>query len=994
MPSRSDFLLTPLVIALWATPLLAAESEEALATRYVKEVQPLVQRYCHDCHSQEEPEADLNLAGYLSLAEATKDSARWTGIIERLDAAQMPPPKSPQPTAQERAAMAAWFRDARDFETKRHAGDPGLVLARRLSNAEYNYTIRDLTGVDIRPAREFPIDPANLAGFDNSGESLTMSPNLLKKYLEAAHVVASHLTLTRDGFIFAPHPMLADTDRDKYCVQRIIAFYRQYNIDYADYFAAAWTYKHRAALKQPQQTLAELANARKLSLRYLETLWQVLEIEIPEVGPQIKLQALWQALPAPNDAGTELARDEFVRLRDYVGQLRKKVEPRFPNFLAGKIPTNSSPLLIWKNVQYATHRMKFDPAQLQVAGEDQANSKVNEPGTKNSLGPGETIFVVNTPGDPDLVVPAGERERYEAAFAHFCRIFPDRFYMEERGRNYFDTKTDRGRYLSAGFHSLMGYFRDDQPLYELILSDGERQQLDGLWKDLDFVASASHRTYTQFCAFGQQGERSITQTEEGTLAATGEQDVTSEVRLRQLQDSYLSKAEGGDPRGVEAVNYFFNMHNDNMRWTEQARLAAEPAQLQALLEFAERAYKHPLSKVEQDDVLSYYRSCRDAGLGHEEAMREGIVGLLMSPDLCYRIEFVTSGQPAVQPLSDYELASRLSYFLWSSLPDNELLAHAAAGDLHQPEVLKGQAQRMLKDPKVRALAVQFGGNWLDFRRFDELATVDRERFPSFTNELREAMYEEPIHFLTDVIQNQRSIISLLAGQHTFVNPVLAKHYGMPVAADNRNNWTRVDDARPYGRGGILPMAAFLTKNSPGLRTSPVKRGNWVVKNVLGEQIPPPPPDVPELPQDEAKFDLPLREMLAKHREDTNCAACHARFDSFGLVFEGFGPVGERREQDLAGRAVDPSANFPDGSDGTGVDGLRRYIQERRQQDFVDNFCRKLVAYGLGRSPMLSDELLVVEMRKQLANSDYRFTTAIEALVTSPQFLNKRGERDE
>jgi len=379
----------------------------------------------------------------------------------------------------------------------------------------------------------------------------------------------------------------------------------------------------------------------------------------------------------------------------------------------------------------------------------------------------------------------------------------------------------------------------------------------------------------------------------------------------------------------------------------------------------------------------------------------------MSPDFCYRVDLLGSGK-GIQPLSDLNLASRLSYFLWSSAPDAELLARAAAGELHKPNVIVAQARRMLKDPRVRALAVEFGGNWLDFRRFEELNSVDRERFPSFTNELRQAIFEEPIYFLTDVFQTNRSVLDLLYANDTFVNPVLAKHYGIPSAgsqipiADAKlksgkanptptAQWVHIADARPFGRGGLLPMAVFLTKNSPGLRTSPVKRGNWVVKNVLGEQIPAPPPVVPELPKDEAKLDLPLRDLLARHRADPSCAGCHARFDSFGLVFEGFGPIGDRRTKDLADRRIDTAAEFPGGGKGTGLEGLRDYIRGKRQDDFVHNLVAKLFAYALGRSLIQSDDLAIQDMQEKLAAHAYRFDNLIESIVTSPQFLNRRRD---
>jgi len=378
---------------------------------------------------------------------------------------------------------------------------------------------------------------------------------------------------------------------------------------------------------------------------------------------------------------------------------------------------------------------------------------------------------------------------------------------------------------------------------------------------------------------------------------------------------------------------------------------------------------------------------RKEGLGHEEAIRDTIASVLVSPHFLYRIDLVDDGA-GPRPLSDVDLASRLSYFLWSSMPDDELLAHAAAGNLHRPEVMAAQARRMLQDPRARALAVEFAGNWLDFRRFEELNSVDRQRFPSFDNELRQAMFEEPVRFFLDVVRTDRSVLDLLYARDTFVNAPLARHYGMPVPGEG---WVHVEDADRYQRGGLLPMAVFLTKNAPGLRTSPVKRGYWVVKRALGERIPPPPAQVPDLPNDERKMgEQTLREVLAKHREDPRCGGCHARFDSFGLAFEGYGPIGELRTKDLGGRPVDTRAAFPGGGTGAGVAGLREHIKAHRQDDFVDNLCRKLSSFALGRTLQLFDDPAIAGMREKLQASGHRFGSLIESIVTSPQFLTKRG----
>jgi hypothetical protein len=456
----------------------------------------------------------------------------------------------------------------------------------------------------------------------------------------------------------------------------------------------------------------------------------------------------------------------------------------------------------------------------------------------------------------------------------------------------------------------------------------------------------------------------------------------------------------------EAIRDHFERVNKTIRSMERLRVEAVPLHLEALLKFAARAWRRPLSPAERDDIASYYRELQAKNaLTHEEAIRDSIVRVLMSPKFCYRIDLVeasAASKPAksagesvgsavsARPLSANALASRLSYFLWSSMPDEELLARAEAGDLQKPGVVAAQARRMLKDDRARGLAIDFAGNWLDFRRFEEHNAVDRERFPSFTNELREAMFEEPVRFIENVIRNGRSVLDLLYGAYTFVNPLLARHYGMPEVAGGADRWVRVDDSRLYGRGGLLAMSVFLTHNSPGLRTSPVKRGYWVARRVLGETIPPPPATVPELPSDEAKSDLPLRDMLAKHRANAVCASCHARFDSFGLAFEGYGPVGERRSKDLAGRPVDTQAVFPGGSQGAGFEGVQAYIREHRQKDFLDNLSRKLLAYALGRSLQLSDEPTIERMETRLAADDYRFTPLVETIVTSPQFLNKRS----
>ncbi|MGO9918666.1 MAG: DUF1592 domain-containing protein [Isosphaeraceae bacterium] len=938
------------VLLLGGFAALAAEPDgSALERRFDEVVRPFLRDQCLTCHGPDKPKAKLDLSLYSSVATVVRDYRVWDLVVERLEAGEMPPRKAPQhPSPDERRVVLEWAQALREREARKNAGDPGPVRARRLSNAEYDYTIRDLTGRDIRPTREFPVDPANEAGFDNSGESLAMSPTLVEKYLAAARSVADHLVLKPDGFVFAPDPAVTDTDRDKYCVQRIVAFYERHKVDYADYFLAAWRYRRREALGKPRASLDEFATAAGLSPRYLALVWSALCELAPEDGPLGQLQALWFELPADAALFTE-ARDGCARMRDLVVRLRKTFEPRVQKLHVKGISDGSQPFVLWRNRRLRALRM----------------------------------------GPPSHNAPADVRM--------FCRVFPSAFFLSERPP-YFDEKGGaQGRLLTAGFHLMQGYFRDDAPLCELVLDQAGRRELDALWRELDFVTLVPMRQYKDFIFF-ERGEPPRYMMERAfDFARSEDKDAISEAKVRRLRAAYLAKARkiGASDEALQAIDTYFDEISASMRSVERDRIAAEPAHLEALAAFSQRAYRRPLARAERDELLAFYRALREKeGLSHEEAMRDSVASVLVSPHFCYRVEPSAEGQ-AARPVPDYVLASRLSYFVWSSMPDDELLAHAAAGDLHQVGVLHAQVRRMLRDDRVRGLAAEFAGNWLDFRRFEEHNGVDRQRFPSFTDALRRALYEEPLRFFEDVARRDRPLLDLLDAGDTFVNPVLAKHYGIPVPQQvGADEWVHIDDARPYGRGGLLPMAVFLAKNSPGLRTSPVKRGYWVVRRVLGEQIPPPPPEVPVLPKDEAatgEFTLP--QLLARHRAHESCAACHRRFDSIGLAFEGYGPIGERRQRDLGGRPVLARATFPDGSEGSGLDGLRRYLDERRREEFVANFCRKLFAYSLGRTLLPSDEPTIETMRGRLASAGYRFGAVCESIVSSPQFLNKRGRDD-
>ncbi len=973
------------MIASVSTSFAADQVQEELEHRFLKTVLPLLNAHCFDCHGTIKQEGMLKLSEDSTLHAIARNYRTWEIVLQRLKSEEMPPKDaSKQPSRDERRAIIEWIRAFGDYEASRRAGDPGIVLARRLSNAEFDYSIRDLTGVDIQPTREFPVDPANEEGFDNSGESLTMSPALVKKYLAAARLVADHLVLTPSGLTFAPHPAVTETDRDKYCVQQIVSFYQRHEVDYSDYFFAAWQFQHRKNLGKPDATLSEFATSfvktkkripvheaqqpadhelklpsvsstvkSPLSPRYLKTVWSALTE--PEVtGPLAELQDEWRKLTVDPNLSDE-AIQGCDRLRDLVIKLRNSLDSKIEKLHVKGNSDGSQPLVLWWNRQIASQRMSHK-------------------------------------GD-------GKDAALDAARDRFCRVFPNAFSVSSRG-HYADPKLGaQVRLLTAGFHLMQGYFRDDLPLCELVLDDAEKNELDSLWQNLNFVTLVPIRQYKDFLFFERAEPPRFAGGPEFDFARPENKDVTSQEKLKQMRDAYVAKASrsNASDQAIEAIETYFENMSADVRWIDETHQAAESRHREALARFAQRAYRRPLSDLERDELTGFYENLRREGLSHEDAIRDSVVSILLSPHFCFRLDLAIPGQN-IRPLNDYELASRLSYFLWSSIPDRELLSHAQSGDLHQPAILIAQARRMLQDDRVRGLATEFAGHWLDFRRFEEHNSVDRERFSSFTNELRQAMFEEPLRLFIDIARRNRSVLHLLDAEDTFVNPILAKHYGMNITAElvewetKDDGWVRVPNAKAYGRGGMLSMSVFLTQNSPGLRTSPVKRGYWVVRRLLGENIPPPPPTVPELPKDESNLgDLTLPQLLARHRNHQACAGCHDRFDSIGVAFEGYGPIGERRDNDLGGRAVETRSLFPDGLERTGIEGLRHYVSETRRSEFIDNLCRKILSYALGRSLLLSDKSTVETMKQKLIADDYRFQSLVEAIIVSPQFLNKRGE---
>lgn len=402
--------------------------------------------------------------------------------------------------------------------------------------------------------------------------------------------------------------------------------------------------------------------------------------------------------------------------------------------------------------------------------------------------------------------------------------------------------------------------------------------------------------------------------------------------------------------------------------------------------FAARAFRRPADPDEIQRLLRLYDRERLKGAPWSQALKGAYKAVLVSPRFLFRIE---RDRPGTEPwrLDPYELASRLSYYLWSSMPDDALLAAAADGSLHQPEVLEAQVRRMLQDPKSRALAEQFTSQWLGTKALHTTVEPDRRKFPQYTDALRDAMAAEPVEFLASLLADNASALRLLDADYTFANAELGRLYGLTNVTATNLVRVSLPDRR---RGGITGMAAVLTQTSYPLRTSPVLRGKWILEEVLGTPPPPPPPLVATLsPDDKVQEGLTFRQRLEKHRKDPNCAACHSRLDPMGFALENFDPIGRWREK-VGDEPVDARGTLTNGDEVNGPDQLKTALLARKNL-FLRHLSEKMLAYALGRGLEHYDIPAVKEISRRTADDEYRLTTLILEVVKSYPFQWRRGE---
>lgn len=423
---------------------------------------------------------------------------------------------------------------------------------------------------------------------------------------------------------------------------------------------------------------------------------------------------------------------------------------------------------------------------------------------------------------------------------------------------------------------------------------------------------------------------------------------------------------------------------------ENSAAAWDKASKQVLKPYLNRAFRRPATDVEMARFQKITRMALDNRQTFERGIQLAVQASLVSPSFLYRVE--TDAQPdnpkARRPLNDFELATRLSYFLWSSMPDERLLALAAQGKLKAPETLQAETKRMLKDPKAKALADNFAGQWLQLRKIS-VVQPDTGRFPTFDEALRQSMKAETETFFTYVVQQDRPITEFLESNYTFLNEKLAKHYGISGVTGPEIRKVTLADGK---HGGLLTQASVLTLTSNPGRTSPVKRGKWVMENILGTPPPPAPPNVPALDKPDNQVEqktMTVRQRLEEHRKNPACASCHRQMDSIGFALENFDGIGAWRDKD-GFFAIDTKGELADGTKFTDGATLKKVLMGRKKQ-FTKTFIEKLLTYGIGRGIEPTDHCNIDGMAAEVAQSGYKFSAVVSAIIDSPTFKERRGD---
>ncbi len=801
-----------------------ARAEPLDLTGFERQVLPLVKQHCFKCHNAEEAEGEVDLARFATAEELLAERKLWHKVVKQLKAGAMPPDGEPRPDRAQQNAVTQWLGQALVHVDRSRPVDPGRVTVRRLNRTEYNNTIRDLFGVSMKLADEFPEDDVGY-GFDNIGDVLSVSPLRMEQYLNAAEQLTAALRGYSDRPVFdafneAGHlrfngvPSRNNSDRGKELVPGT-ELYSVFELPLPGEYEVvinAW------GVERPAE------KDRDNNARWLEEESQF-QID-PDAKPVIEAMLVCDDrvighLPVvPGNATTAIRQAYSLRFTAQAGEHTLRVRHRFPREMSAE--------------QIATHLEK-----------------------------------------PLLAPRLGLRQ---------LRV--------------------RGPYRIG-----------------------------------DAKLSPAHEAF-----------------------------VSVIVAFRSVKGSA-----------------------DVAAFAERKTTIAD-----SLKTIADRAWRRPLSEAELQQLVGFFEQQLRDGESFDRAIELTVQAILVSPRFLLLREPSVSPSKATsqpeaadtgEPLDAFSLACRLSYFLWSSMPDDELFELAKSDQLSDPDVLVKQVDRMLADRRSAALIESFFGQWLELRKLSSVS-FDTTLFPQYGSELKNDLRHETLLFVESLVRDNRPALELLVGDYSHVNGRLAAFYGID-GIDKKADFQRVSLAGSR-RQGVLTHGSLLMLTSYPNRTSPTRRGNWILEAILGEEPPPPPDNVPELERTQAAApNLSLREQLEQHRVNPTCVSCHRTMDAIGFGFENFDAIGRWRDKDKD-QPIDSAGDLPSGEKFQSAQELIA-ILARREEDFVRHLSGKLLTFALGRGIEYYDRVALNEIVERTKPDGHRFRDLIRQVVLSRPFRMRSGE---
>jgi len=894
-----------------------------------KAIVPFVKKHCGQCHSEKEPKGDVSLSVFSDEAAIWKARTTWNHVLDQLGGGLMPPKGKPKPTPEEAERFTLAVRNLFERLDRTAPRDPGLVTMRRLNRVEYVNTVRDLLGVAIPLGGDFPSDNVGY-GFDNIGDVLALSPLQFERYLATAEAI------TNAAIVVGEPP------------------------------APPQQFHHGTEFNLLGPTSPRFDHTGRLAR----------DPKGKVIPNDMRIPASWSNLPKANPRGTHTNDPLQMVFQDVNTPGQYKITVKLVGAPAGGTPA------------------KF---ALTVNGKEVLRGDCQESATDHvatvHLNPGPLrvdVSLLNEFTDPE-----DEAKRRIVLVISSTLVGP--------------TVTDSHALLFAGSEKLEGHAKTRFVL--------ER-----------FATRAFRRP-----AKANEVDRlvQIVQKAEQIPWFTVTEDSLKKLREAKVPDGVIGKLRS---RRSWPGNVLKSMLEIGLCDEEQ---------------FVKSLRERLVDKGKPDEthVPAILQAAEQAPQPWEARIALAVRAILCSPKFLYRAELdARPPQPAAQagdskgnavpslalragesqPIDDYQLASRLSYFLWSTMPDQELFDLAAKKQLHQN--LSAEVQRMIADPRSKTLFDNFAMQWLRLRPLREFSP-DAKLFPEFSRELRDDMLMETELFFLSTVREDRSIFDLIDGKFTFLNERLAKLYDI---ADTNGNSSLpkaalinpkgepipkihggyADHGLPTGsflkhlqnnpfvrvnltntpRGGILTQASVLAVTSHPTRTSPVKRGHWVLEQILGTPPPPPPPNVPELTAKDTLQPITLRQQLEQHRAKPACAGCHARMDPIGFAFENFDVLGKFREKD-GDLPIDPAGELPSGQKFQGPDELKAILKEKKEL-FSRNLAERLLIYATGRGLDYFDRRSVDGILAEAQKNDYRFHALITAIVQSDPFRMRRGNEEQ